>query len=81
MSRVFSSRYFSLIKADKFQREEPICVSTSLFSLRHSFPLYDQDCFFPYTRNSKQSSKEAVDMLTVKLSRVCFITSCTMFYV
>lgn len=73
MSHVFSSRYFSLIKADKLQREDPICVSISLFSVKHSLPLYDQNCFFPYTRNRKQSSKEAVDMLTVKLSRMCFI--------
>lgn len=73
MSHVFSSRYFSLIKADKLQREDPICVSISLFSVKHSLPLYDQNCFFPYTRNRKQSSKEVVDMLTVKLSRMCFI--------
>lgn len=72
MSHVFSSRCFSLIKADKLQREDPICVSISLFSLKHSIPLYDQNCFFPYTRNRKQSSKEAVDMLTEKLSRMCF---------
>lgn len=57
MPNVFSSRYFPLIKADKLQREPPICVSTSLFTvLSTPLPLYNQGSellLFPYHQKYK----------------------------
>lgn len=76
MSNLFSSRYFPLIKADKLQREPLICVSTSIYSLKHSNAFTwsrVRNASFATTRNRKHSSKEAVDALTEKLIRMCFI--------
>lgn len=73
MSHVFSSRYFSIIKADKLQREDTICVSTSLcLVLGIHFLFTIRITSFP-TPEIHNRAAETVDMLTVKLSRECFI--------
>lgn len=75
MSNVFSSKYFPLIKVDRFQSKSLICASISIYSLKHSTafirPSIKTDPF-PSTGNGKHSSKKAVDALTLKLSRICF---------
>lgn len=73
MSHVFSSRYFSIIKADKLQREDSVCVSTSLcLVLGIHFLFTIRIISFP-TPEIHNRAAEAGDMLTVKLSRECFI--------